>query len=81
MHGKPKIRDCYLIHYIEKGKGTFTNEVREYNLKASDAFAFSNAFKSFLWQVAKSIQKWQPLLTAIFKFLFYDKSVNLSQKL
>ena len=47
MHGKPKIRDYYLIHYIEKGKGTFTNEVREYNLKASDAFVFSKAFKSF----------------------------------
>ena len=54
MHGKPAIRDCYLIHYIEKGKDTFTNEVQEYNLKASDAFAFSKAFKSFFGKSPKA---------------------------
>lgn len=34
----PAIRSHYLIHYIEKGKGTFKNEECEYHLKAGDAF-------------------------------------------
>ncbi len=34
----PAIREYYIIHYIEKGKGTFRNERREYSLKAGDAF-------------------------------------------
>lgn len=34
----PAIRNYYLIHYIEKGTGTFKNEHGEYKLKAGDAF-------------------------------------------
>ena len=34
----PTIRNYYLIHYVEKGKGTFKNEHQEYQLKAGDSF-------------------------------------------
>ena len=34
----PAIRDYYLVHYIEKGTGTFKNAHSEYKLKSGDAF-------------------------------------------
>ncbi len=37
-HFGPAIRNHYLIHYIEKGKGVFRNEHSEYHLKKGDAF-------------------------------------------
>ena len=34
----PAIRNYYLIHYIESGKGVFKNDRGEYSLKGGDAF-------------------------------------------
>ncbi len=34
----PNVRDYYLIHYVESGKGIFKNERAEYEVKAGEAF-------------------------------------------
>ena len=34
----PNVRDYYLIHYVEKGKGIFRNEKTEYAVNAGEAF-------------------------------------------
>lgn len=34
----PAVYDHYIIHYVTKGKGTYTNGIQKYELEAGDAF-------------------------------------------
>ncbi len=34
----PAIYDHYIIHYVTKGKGTYTNGIQQYDIEAGDAF-------------------------------------------